>query len=509
MPQKQLLNLDSQENKMNNTFIFDTKKAKILFKPLSISTFLILTITSQYTYAEDKILYQNDFTYIGAFRVPKTDMGGPTYQGLVYGGQVIAFNPANNSLFITGHDRNQQTAEIAIPEIINSNDINKLKTATPIQNLFDITEGNRNKITTDGTTDITNNAKIGGLMKWGSKLVGSVYGYYDPGFHATRSHFTSDLLLSNTGDFLGMYEVGNKPSPVPQAGLVGGYMTPVPLAWRERLGGKALTGMSCISILSRTSAGPAAFSFDPEQLNANSPAPAIGLLYYDALHQTIGTYQSSGTLYNNGSYQTGIVFPTGTRSIIYTGRQGLGPACYGPGTNIESESGNMASSPPPNNTCMGVVMTDLNHPCCYDPMNLNKGAHAYPYSMYAWAYDAEDFARVKAGGRIVDNPTPNLVDSVSPTSVETYKPWHIKPYAHWPITLPYKDNSSTLLRGASAYDENSKILYLVQTNADISPSYKDFPIIHAFKINITETLGPVIKNITAPQPNPSNSRYTL
>ena len=39
--------------------------------------------------------------------------------------------------------------------------------------------------------------------------------------------------------------------------------------------------------------------------------------------------------------------------------------------------------------CGGVVM-DPGHPCRYDPKNLGKGDHAYPYKLYVWAYDAED-----------------------------------------------------------------------------------------------------------------------
>lgn len=456
---------------------------------LAISFSLVMQATAS---AEDKLLQQSDFTYLGAFRVPKSDMGGPLYQGLVYGGSVIAYNSANNSLFIVGHDRNQQVAEIGIPEIVNSTDINALKEAKIIQNLYDITEGNLLNVMADGGPIPANGTKIGGLLRYGDKLIGSIYAYYDGGYNAVRSHFTSGLSFSTTGDFQGIFEVGNKPIPVPQAGFVAGYMTPIPANWQTALGGKVLTGMSCLAILGRTSSGSAAFAFDPDQLGASAPAPASALLYYTLEHPTIGDYYTSGTLYNKGTHHSGVVFPIGSRSVVYTGWQGLGEACYGPGTNRAEEHGNRYNFPPPNNTCMGVTMTDTTNPCCYDPLILNKGPHAYPYAYYTWAYDAKDLARVKAAGRIADDPSPNLVDGLSPTSTETYRPWHIKPYAHWQMTFPYKQNGFSIFSGASAYDEISKRLYVVQVQSDTG-AYANWPIIHVYKVNITPT--PVIKNI--------------
>ncbi len=432
--------------------------------------------------AADKLLQQSDFTYLGAFRVPKSDMGGPKYQGLAYGGSVIAYNPAHNSLFIVGHDQNQEVGEISIPEIINSLKISDLKTARVIQNLADITEGNIAHLGIDGEA-IVNGAKIGGLLVYGNHLIGSAYAYYDGGHKAVRSHFISGLTTIAAGDFKGMFELGSKSAPIPQAGFVAGYMTPIPSDWQEKLGGKVLTGMSSIAVVGRTSSGPAAFAFDPDKLGS-TPAPASALLYYPIDHQTIGTYYTSQTLYNKGSHQSGLVFPAGTRSIIYTGRQGLGKACYGPGTTIESEQGNRYDSPSPNNTCMGKVMTDTADPCCYDPVTLSKGAHAYPYDNYVWVYDAQDFERVKNGGRIVDNPSPNLVASVSPDSTAAYRPWDIKPYAHWELPFPIKQRGYSIFSGASAYDETTKRLYLVevQTDTDGYGSH-NWPIIHVYKLN--------------------------
>ena len=50
------------------------------------------------------------------------------------GGTALAFNPAHNSLFMVGHDWDQDVAEVQIPStIVNSNNLNALTTATVLQ----------------------------------------------------------------------------------------------------------------------------------------------------------------------------------------------------------------------------------------------------------------------------------------------------------------------------------------------------------------------------------------
>jgi hypothetical protein len=441
----------------------------------------IIVIFPKNLLAEDVLLQSKDFHYLGAFRVPKSDMGGPLYHGLAYGGAVIAYNPVNNSLYITGHDSDQLVAEISIPQLVKSSVYSTLNTATILQNLVDITEGNRRNIKIGGVTETANAVKIGGVLQYGGKILGSVYNYYDGGFDAVYSHFFSGTTFATLGDFQGMFEVGTKPEPVPQAGFVGGYMTPIPSNWQVALGGKIITGQSALSVIGRTSLGPAAFAFDPDKLGV-TPAPATALLYYPNAIPTLGAYQSSYMPYSASSHYSGVIFPSGTRSIVYAGRHGLGEFCYGIGTTIQSENGNRYNYPPPNNTCNGTIMTELVHPCCYDPVNLTKGSHNYPYvENQIWAYDANDLVRVKAGGRIVDNPTINLVDGVSPSSKETYKPWHIKPYAMWNMPLPSPKNDSLIFTGAMAYDETHQLLYLSQATADSAP-FQKHPVIHVYKL---------------------------
>src|SRR6266446_8700955 len=119
------------------------------------------------------LIQPTDLVYQGAFRLPNDgSIGNSTFS---YGGFSPAYNPTNNSLFLVGHDQQQQVAEVTIPTIINSTQISALATASMLQPFVDATEGKMD------TVDPTPNdaMKIGGLMVYGGQLYTTVYSYYD------------------------------------------------------------------------------------------------------------------------------------------------------------------------------------------------------------------------------------------------------------------------------------------------------------------------------------------
>ena len=77
-----------------------------------------------------------------------------------------------------------------------------------------------------------------------------------------NSHFVLSSLNLSTASVGGLYQVGTQ-----GAGLVAGYMTPIPSEWQAALGDTYLTGQADIPIISRTSSGPAAFGFNPSDLS--------------------------------------------------------------------------------------------------------------------------------------------------------------------------------------------------------------------------------------------------
>ena len=234
------------------------------------------------------------------------------------------------------------------------------------------------------------------------------------------------------------------------AGFVSGYMTLIPPEWQSAFGGPALTGNCCLSVISRTSYGPAAFVFDPAAVGDSVPVPDSPLVYYPSSHPTLGTWGDSwdpswGIVWDGSTMIRGIIFPDDSRSVLFFGTQGVGGFCYGEGTSDPS----LAGKPTPDGTIW-----------CYDPGNPYKGTHGYPYTAMVWAYDAKELLAVKQGEK---------------------QPWEVTPYATWPLTLPF--GSATI--GGAAYDAATGTIYVSQQFGNGSE-----PVIHAFTVENLSVMAP-------------------
>lgn len=349
--------------------------------------------------------------YQGAFRVPGETINETSFH---YGGTAIAYNPNKNSLFMVGHDHHQKVAEVKIPKIINSRVLGDLRTATFLQKFYDFADGKM--------IDVTDyHPKVGGLLVYRKQLYGTVYEYYDASNSQTLSHFVSPLNISKANDVKGPFKVEGA-----RAGFVAGYMTQIPLIWQKVLGGPALTGQCCLSIISRTSSGPAASVFNPQDLgnrlkNTTDVTQVVGY----PLDHPLGTgWGSTSELYNGSTVMAGAVWPEGTRSVLFFGRQGIGEWCYGTGAD------------------------------CNDPVNSYKGTHAYPYVDQIWAYDARDFLKVKNGEKQM---------------------WEITPYDVWQLDLPFASGEKVI--GGVTYDSKNKRIFVSQLRGD-----EKLPVVHVFKI---------------------------
>jgi len=324
------------------------------------------------------LLNSSDLQYLGAFRVPLGDIGASSF---AYGGTACAFNPANRSLFIVGHDHHQAVAEIEIPRIVHSDKIADLATAKALQPFARVLPRIPH-FTLEG------NVKIGGLLVVDGQLIGTAYEYYDADGNARESHFRLSSLDLKSADIEGLFQVGRQ-----GGGFVGGYMTAVPGAWAERLGAPFLTGQAALSIVSRTSAGPCALGFDPKQLGARV-ANVRPFVWYP-LAFPLRDETSTNLVYNLTSDISGAYFDEGSGSVLFFGSHGTGEYCYG--TPEE----------------------------CGDPVRGGKGTHSRGgrYRYQVWAYDAFDFVAVSNGRR---------------------KPWELEPYAVWPLEFPFAEKNAMI-----------------------------------------------------------------
>lgn len=336
------------------------------------------------------LVLQPDITYLGSFRVP-------TAADLNYdhSGHGLTFDPQRASLFISNYAK--RVSEISIPTPSPATTKGALPRAALIQGPTDVLRG---KLSLAGNM-------IGGLLVSGQDLIVSAYILYDGSGSARLSHFRVSTDFQQT-TVRGPVEVGSR-----GAGWVGGNMAHLPASWQAAFGGPALTGQSGISIVSRSSYGPTATVFNPAAIVA-SPVPGTIVLGYPGAHTTLGNWNSSGTLWNSTAVTPGIAAIEGTESVLWIGRKGLGPFCYGTGAN------------------------------CGDPTSPHQGDHSYPYGYYVWAYDQADLLAVKAG---------------------TKQTWEIVPYATWEITDILMPTAHHIIRGV-AYDPARQWLFLAEQQAD-------------------------------------------
>jgi hypothetical protein len=421
-----------------------------------------------------KLIQSTDLVKLGSFGTPNvtgTLSDGTVVYETTYPNVSIAFNPANQSLFMTGHDWGQHIAEISIPAYGGTSSI--------IQSFRDALYG---KLESIAPCCQTASDKIGGLYVNGSNLLVSGYVYYDgSGTASQASHFSRSTNLSDS-NVIGAFRVGTL-----NPAFYGGYFTDVPTEWQILLGGDMIVGQCCLSIISRTSFGPAASALKRSDLIAGTnPTTAQSLVYYDQAHETLGW--TNGPLITYGTAVRGGVIPPGSASLLLFGQTGLGKACYGIGVssnpanppvapdlatglnastdstgiivtlpfadtnsiagpnypndgltiwlknqtspNLDGEHAGVATTIGNSAANSGTATASVrvrqayapnltNQPYnageldCYDPTSDAKGGHAYPYSGYVWAYNLNDLAAVKAG---------------------TKNPWDVIPYGTW--TLP-------------------------------------------------------------------------
>lgn len=352
-----------------------------------------------------------DMTYVGAFRLPEGDRVGCDYgtgaHCFTYGG-LFGVGPGGASLYVRGHAWAGGVGEVSIPATLTLN-----STAVVLQDIHDLADG----VEVD-PGEVNGQGPFAGLV-FSGRLIVSGSTYYDADGTQTNTHGVSGLDVSLAHDFDGWYRFN--PALVANPRSLGGFMTPIPIEWRALLGGPALTGNCCLSIISNSSAGPAATVFNPDDVGVTNQLTGTTVLYYPLAHP-LAAESTQNEFFNLATQMGGVAFPSGTRSVLFIGRQGTGPYCYGDGAP------------------------------CGDPCDGSKGTHAYPYRHQVWAYDANDLLAVGTGAKPA---------------------WDVQPYAIW--TLSDMDSSGCASISGAAYDPSANRLFIAER-------YGDQPIIHAYAI---------------------------
>jgi hypothetical protein len=454
-------------------------KKKTLIFPIFWFIFS-LAVSAHADPTTEPLLQQGDFTYIGAFKLPPGTFG-TTKDTFDYGGGFgsgIVYNDAVNgkSLFLTGYfdtgyvSAQTSIAQVKIPAIIKDPQVvglSGLTTATAVQGFADPSNGL-------GSQVLGGQAGIVSVVVYGGKLIGTGSVSYDGSCSQSKSAWVSSLNFSQSAQATGPYTFQG---PVGPRWMGGGYMSVIPSEWQSLLGGKVISGNGPQSIISCCASGPGLFVIDADALisqpSASTAIKATPLVYYSCLPgfatctSTLGAWDSNsptqmvnGTQvphvtvtdpYGHGTFTipyedtamnvNGVLFPDGTRSVLFFGRKGLGPFCYGCGCAAGS-IGNPSCAP--DSACS-------EH--CYDPDYVNnKGNHSYPYTEFVWSYDAKDLAAVKSGAK---------------------NPQSVVPVTGWPLGLFNGGGNPT----GVAWDPETRLAYVINGFGN-----SQAPLVHVFKV---------------------------
>lgn len=385
--------------------------------------------------------------YIGGFRVPRGENG---VSSIAYSQGPITLGANGESLYVTGSVRDQSVAEITIPALVNSMNIENMNTASWVQPFSLALERAQ-------TGNPQNVDRIGGMELVDGRLLVNGYEYYDA--DVSVSHTT--LVMSNAANLGGSTVHGFY-------SLQGGahasqWISPIPQEWQSHLGGTHLAGSSSeLAIATRSTIGPSAFAFNPVGSGMGTASPGsistVALQDFDMDHP-LGSYEREIEVYRDYMYNTdrtnklwtylstvgyGFIVP-GTRTFLTIGSNGGLES--GIGYKITQNNGDV---------CGG--------PCAYD---------AEDYYNYYWLWDMNDWLEVRNGTR---------------------QPHEIMPYAHGKFVDGYPQTGFDRIYGGT-YDYSRGILYLALSRGDYTGG-APYPLIVAFQIDTVAPANPP-SNVTA------------
>jgi hypothetical protein len=354
------------------------------------------------------------FTYLGAFALPQDPVGTSRFG---YGGRALApyRDPRSGklTLFMEGHaHREGQVAQIEVPvRFVKSPNRADLPMATVLQPFADVTDGELGR-RPNSLGNAQNGSPVYGLLPYNNRLIVAATMYYDTAQNAT--HGVSSLQLSDSSDFRGFFAFDPNSVAAPPRAL-GGAMSLVPIEMRDRLGGPAVTGNQSVPLIGASSSGPSLTVFDPDDVGRKSPIPGRTLLYYplsNPLCGSLGCESAKNPIFNQTTIIRGRAIPSGSNSVLFIGKHGVGEYWYGGSVSPE-----------------GVAAA---------PGSEGWGPKSSRFEYRVWAYRVDDLVAVRSGQK---------------------KPWAIQPYGIWALPEVSGIDPGPELRGVG-YDDESGLLFL-------------------------------------------------
>jgi hypothetical protein len=378
---------------MNSKCSYNSGRITTAFYTLS------LLMVSAFGHAADPtqqtLLNSSDITYLGSFKLPRP-ASGEAAGSFDYGGMGLAVSEDGKTLYVGGHTYNQSLGRISIPSSLGG-------TASLIQAPVSV-PGSVGTATTE----------LAGALVYNARLIVQKRIPFDNEGTGT-THAVGNLSISGFTSF-------SRLANIPYAQFANGYMGIIPPEWQNLLGGPAFAGNSAMSINSKCSNGPSFFVFNPNDVGVKSPIPSSHLMSFPYPNNMLSNPDVANDLFSRADQlNAGIVFPSGTRSVLFWSRHGYGSPTY------KTDDGG----------CGGT-----------------HGEGAAPYRRQITAFDANDLLAVKNGQK---------------------SPYAVRPYAWWTVPGP-SDSCGKFTASGLAYDPISRRIYG-------SLSYGESPAIHVWQVN--------------------------
>ncbi len=396
------------------------------------------TMPASHQGEEGALLYPEDLTYVGSFRLPAD---APDEIGWAWSGEALAYRPDGDpqgaddgfpgSLFGSGHNWNQYVSEIAIPAPVNSPEkvLEALPVATTLQPFRNIRTPSMPwplEQPRMGLAYLPPEAGAGG-----GKLYFSWAMHQDEeGRGPTHGWALPDLDDPQTA---GLWRIGDYRNYV-----TADYLFPIPEAWSEaHAGGKRLaTGRYRDG--GQGAMGPSLFAIAPWEAG-QPPAPgttldALPLLLYGSVYDEAAPRMNG---YAHSDHWSGGAWLTaGDRAaVVFVGTKGLGETWYG------CPDGTVWPDEPP-----------------FPPECADRGWWSERFEAQIIFYAPDDLAAVAEGRMAAWEPQPYAVLTIEPYLFST------------DFVLFYH-------LGAAAFDARHGLLYIVEPLVD-----EDRSIIHVWRV---------------------------
>jgi hypothetical protein len=436
--------------------------------------------------ASGDLVQPNDFTYVGAFRLPGGDTPPQTF---AYGGNAMTFNPdgdpTNNdaypgSLFVMGHDRQaygsmpdgNQVAEITIPVPGTAGDPADLPIAGFIQDFHDVTAGYYRQLEEIPKVGMQylDHADTGPKihLAWGQHL--------QP--QNLPSHAWIDANLE-TPDLQGVWFIGDQNLYSTNA-----YMFDIPTTWADAHTEGRYLATGRFRDGGQGGMGPALFAYRPWL--AGGEAPVTGthlaettLLLYENVFNTTKIERNMDRYQHADEWEGSawITTPTGKSAVLFAGTKSNGTKYW---YGFINPAG-------PEYPCVETAITDYvvcrladGMPCpaedltgCCDQEQeaciSGRGWWSSRFDAEFILYDPRDLARVAAGEIESWEPQPYATMDIDENLYLDPPEWDVAVLG-WDVQRRYRI-------GAAAYDPGSGLIYVLELYAQ-----EGRPVVHVWKI---------------------------